>query len=210
MKVIKGFLLVAVISIMAVSCKKATKEDGSSEVTNQVNEATEVIDKAADKIEAAAEKTAETAAATEKTVSATTSSEGKEKAIVAPEKGLDLPTGVILESNAETPVTYPGCTGTDEEIRACSLEKIKESLTKTFDKDLHSRFKLAPGDYKIRTILKVDEAGKVSVVRVDGSNERVQKEVTRMIDGIPQLKPATEAGKAVTVYYVVPFLLKVD
>jgi hypothetical protein len=198
MKFIKGLIVLALISSIAISCKDTKKEELSKEGTEVVTETKEAVKEV---------KTETTAPA------ATKASENSEKVIETTSKGLnELPVteGIIYDSAAETPVAFPGCEGTNDEIRACSLKEFKKSLVKNFDKDLVERFDIQPGNYKIRTILKVNTAGQASVVRVDGSTEKAKAEIIKLIDKLPVLKPATVAGKAVDVYYVIPITLKVE
>jgi hypothetical protein len=199
MKFIKGLVVIALISAIAISCKDTKKEELSKE-------GTEVVTETKDAVKEVKTETAAPAATTK-------ASENTEKVVETTTKGLnELPVaeGIIYDSAAETPVAFPGCEGTNEEIRACSLKEFKKNLAKNFDKDLMNRFDLQPGQYKVRTILKVDASGKASVVRVDGSTEKTKAEIIKLIDKLPVLKPATVAGNPVEVYYVVPITFKVE
>ncbi len=203
MKIIKGLIVIAMVATIAISCKDTKKEEPSKEGTEVVTETKEVVE----------EVKTEAPATTTTTTTTTKAAENSEKAIETTSKDLEeLPVaeGIIYDSAAETPVAFPGCEGTNEEVRACSLKEFKKNLSKNFDKDLANRYDIQPGHYKIRTILKVDAAGNASVVRVDGSTEKAKKEIIKLIDKLPVLKPATVAGEAVDVYYVVPIVLDVQ
>ncbi len=195
MKLVKGFLAIALISIIAVSCKETKKE----EITNDAVEMTEV------ETEKKAEATHETSRTIKKT-------ENVEKSIKTTTEGLEeIPVyeGVIYETTAETPVIYPGCEGSAEEIRACSLKKFKKSLSNNFNSDLANTLDLEPGDYKIRAIIKIDETGNASVLKVDAPHADLEKEVVRLIDKLPQMTPATVVGKPVSVSFLLPINFKI-
>lgn len=206
MKIVKVLFIFALVSMIAVSCKETKKEevqdesavemtdDGSAsgdvESTEGTSEGEESSDPANDKVEAV----------------------GAAKAIEGETKGVEemvVPEGVIAEKLADTPVIYPGCEGGPEEIRACSKEKFISFLKKEFNERLASDLNLDPGDYNINSIIHIDEAGKCSVVKVDGGHEILKKEMTRVIGKLPQLTPATKGGKPVSVSFVLPFNYKV-
>ena len=166
MKIVKVLFIFALVSMIAVSCKETKKEevqdesavemtdDGSAsgdvESTEGTSEGEESSDPANDKVEAWL---------------------GAAKAIEGETKGVEemvVPEGVIAEKLADTPVIYPGCEGGPEEIRACSKEKFISFLKKEFNERLASDLNLDPGDYNINSIIHIDEAGKCSVVKVDG------------------------------------------
>ena len=118
--------------------------------------------------------------------------------------------GVIVEAMPDTPVIYPGCEGSADEIRACSKEKFISFLGKNFNSDLASDLGMKSGEHKIRALVKIDESGKSSVLKVDGPNKALEKEVERVINKLPALTAATEEGKPVSVSFVLPinFMVK--
>ena len=117
--------------------------------------------------------------------------------------------GVMEEKMADTPVIYPGCEGGTETIRACSKEKFISFLKKEFNDGLASDLNLNEGNYNINSIIKIDETGKCSAVKVDGPHEVLRNEMKRVIGKLPQLTPATKGGKPVTVSFVLPVNFKV-
>ncbi|NOQ91316.1 MAG: hypothetical protein GQ552_01210, partial [Flavobacteriaceae bacterium] len=114
MKLIKGLLAIALISVIAVSCKETKKE--AVEVTEPPVEAVE-----------------------------TTPIEVEEVAVVE----------VMEEKIADTPVVYPGCEGSAEEIRACSIKEFKAFFRKHFNTDLVGELGLDEGSNKIGAMLKI-------------------------------------------------------
>jgi protein TonB len=117
----------------------------------------------------------------------------------------------MTEDMADTPVIYPGCAGNSpEEIRACSKEKFIAFLQNEFNRDLAKEAGLDPGDHEIRTVVHIDEAGKCSALKVTSSNYRLEGEMKRVIAALPQMTPATEAGKAVPVTFILPLDFKVE
>lgn len=141
--------------------------------------------------------------------------EGSEAAgsVEAESKGLEplaVPEGVIAEELADTPVVYPGCEGSSEEIRACNRESFISFLKNEFDKELAKEANLKTGDYEIRSVVHVDKTGKVSTLRITAPNQALKTEMERVMAKVPQVVPATEAGEAVGVTFMVPVKFQVE
>lgn len=196
MKLFKILVLIVLVSSISYSCKESKKEmkDGDMEMVSE-GESTEAVEEV------------EVVEVEESAVSATAG-----QAIEGGTAGLEevVVEGVIIEAMADTPVIYPGCEGSADEIRACSKEKFISFLGKNFNSDLASDLGMKSGEHKIRALVKIDESGKSSVLKVDGPNKALEKEVERVINKLPALTAATEEGKPVSVSFVLPinFMVK--
>lgn len=196
MKLLKILVLIVLVSSISYSCKESKKEmkDGDMEMVSE-GESTEAVEEV------------EVVEVEESAVSATAG-----QAIEGGTAGLEevVVEGVIVEAMADTPVIYPGCEGSADEIRACSKEKFISFLGKNFNSDLASDLGMKSGEHKIRALVKIDESGKSSVLKVDGPNKALEKEVERVINKLPALTAATEEGKPVSVSFVLPinFMVK--
>jgi len=180
MKNIKLLLVFAIFSLVVISCKETKKEEVKDAVEETTTESAE--EPAAEAVEAATEDV---------------------EAIAVEE-------GVMLEKMADTPVIYPGCEGTHEEIRACSINKLKSFLKTEFNKDLAEGLNLKDGEHKIRVFVKVDKSGKVSILRAYAKEEGLKKEAIRLIGELPQMVPATKDGEAVDTSFTIPFNFKIE
>jgi len=200
MKIIKLFYAIAIVSFIAVSCKETKKEElskDSMEITDESSESVEAKGASeADGVKEEMKKNSEAEA-----IETTT----KEVEKMAAEEG------VIIEKLADTPVIYPGCEGgTADEIRACSIKEFKNFLASNFDKDLSSNFDLDEGDHKIRSLVKIDKTGKVTVRKIFASSVELENEMIRIIGKLPNMTPATKGGSPVDVSFVVPVNFKVE
>ncbi len=213
MKLLKGFLAIALVSLVAISCKEV--KDGADAAKDGVeqtaDEAIEVVEgttgESVDTSTDAAQASSDVAHTPSDAVDAPSAG-----ADASPEGLLELAAeGTILNHVADTPVIYPGCEGgTVEEIRACSIQKFTIFLKKNFNGDLASDLDLKEDHYKIGSIVKIDETGKASIVKIDGPNELLEKEAIRVIDELPMMTPATKGGKPVSVSFMLPVVFAVN
>ena len=222
MKIVKLFFAIVIISSIAVSCKETKKEETSEdsiEVTDESVESTEAVaeEEVAEQssVEATEEKGGSTGGAETAAVESTeVEKEVEAKAVEVTSKEVEkmvAEEGVIIEKLADTPVIYPGCEGgTNDEIRACSIKEFKKFLGTNFNKDLSSGLDLGKGEHKIRALLKIDKTGKVTVKKIVASRVELENELIRIIGKMPNMTPATKAGSAVDVSFVVPMNFKVE
>lgn len=208
MKIVKVLFIFALVSMIAVSCKETKKEDvqdGSAvEMTEEGSESS-----GAEAVEGGA------AAAASGAESEDASKDGAEGEAIEPKataiqgetmgmEELVVPEGVIAEELADTPVIYPGCTGSSaEEIRACNKESFIAYVKKEFNHDVSGEG-LKNGDYAIKAAIHVNKAGRVFTLRVTAPNEFLQKEMRRVIDNTPHVTPATHKGEPVGVSFMLP------
>jgi hypothetical protein len=122
-------------------------------------------------------------------------------------EALVVPEGVIAEEMADTPVVYPGCTGSVEEIRACNKESFIAYIKSEFNHEVAKEAGLKKGDYEIGIVMHVNKAGRVFSLRVTAPNAALKTEMERVINKTPHVVPATEAGEpvGVSVKFLVDF-----
>jgi hypothetical protein len=218
MKIIKLLFVLVVVSALTFSCK-SEKKDASEAIDDAVEAVEDAGQQAGEAIEEGAEAVGDAAESAADAVSegadavaegAESVAEGVEGAVKGVEE-MAVAEGVMTENLADTPVIYPGCSGgTNDEIRACSKEKFIAFLKSEFNKDLGREAGLDPGDHEITTVVHVDEVGKVSALRVKTSNYKLEGEMKRLIAALPQMTPATKAGEAVPVTFILPVDFKIE
>lgn len=227
MKIIKVLFIFALVSMIAVSCKETKKEevqDDAVEVTDEVTdseemEATDDATEESTSTESAAPAAAAGAAAPasstgsdESTGAAEASSEEAAEAVSSSSSDIEeyvVPAGVMAEELAETPVVYPGCKGSVEEIRACNRKSFIAFLRKEFNTDLAKSLGLNEGANEIKSICQVDTQGKLTALKVQASHKLLEEEMKRVIDMVPTVVPATKGGKPVPVSFLLPINFKV-
>lgn len=212
MKIVKVLFIFALVSMITVSCKETKKEevqdDTSVEMTEEGSEAGG-MDATEDDVSsdnaAAGAGAAGTAAGegAEATMEAAEGIEAESKDVEA----LVVPEGVISEELADTPVIYPGCTGSVEEIRACNKESFVAYIKSEFNHEIGKEAGLKKGDYEIGVVIHVNKAGRVFSLRVTAPDPALKTEMERVVNSTPHVVPATEAGQpvGVSVKFLVDF-----
>jgi len=213
MKTIKVLFIFALVSMIAVSCKETKKEevqdDAAVEMTeegmdNSGMEASEEDGAAAAAPAAGAAAASEDGAA--ESMEAAKGVEAETKDVEA----LVVPEGVIAEEMADTPLVYPGCTGSVEEIRACNKESFIAYIKSEFNHEIGKQAGLKKGDYEIGIVMHVNKAGRVFSLRVTAPNAALKTEMERVINKTPHVVPATAAGEpvGVSVKFLVDFRIE--
>ena len=118
-----------------------------------------------------------------------------------------VPAGVIAEELSDTPLIYPGCSGSVEEIRACNKESFIAYIKSEFNHDIAKEDGIKKGDYEIGIVMHVNKAGRVFSLRVTAPNKALKTEMERVVNKTPHVVPATEAGQpvGVSVKFLVDF-----
>ena len=103
---------------------------------------------------------------------------------------------------------FPGCEGNNAERRKCMSQKITEIVQRNFNTVLAGDLGLS-GRQRINVLFKIDKSGSVVGVRARAPHPRLQKEATRVINLLPDMKPGIQRGKPVIVSYSLPIIFQV-
>jgi len=208
MKIVKVVFVLALVSMLSISCKETKKEAVQDESSVEMTGAEGTESSSSEGVVGA-----DASGSSEGTSSEVAKKEGTEgmepkaTAIQAETMGLEeieVPEGVIAEELADTPIIYPGCTGSSaEEFRACNRESFIAYIKKEFNHDV-SGSGLKNGNYTINAAVHVNKAGRVFTLRVTAPNEFLEKEMRRVIDNTPHVTPASENGAPVGVSFLLP------
>jgi len=217
MKIVKVLFVFALVSMIAVSCKETKKEEVSDEAVEMTEDSAEsgemeVTEESGTSVEGAG------AAAAASGSEGSEESEGEAtmeevEAIEGESVGMEevvVPEGVIAEELADTPVVYPGCSGSVEEIRACNKESFIAYLKSEFNRDIAKEAGFKNGDYKIGVVIHINKAGRVFSLRVTAPKKALQTEMERVVNSTPHVAPATAGGEpvGVSVKFLVDFRIE--
>ena len=121
------------------------------------------------------------------------------------EKGEDIPFSEI----DEVPV-FPGCEGTQEELKACMQNKIMNHISSNFNADLANELGLQPGIKRIFVLFKIDENGAITDIKARAPHQSLADEAIRVIESLPTMIPGKQKGEVVGVKYSLPIAFKVE
>ncbi|WP_422105145.1 energy transducer TonB [Winogradskyella sp.] len=117
------------------------------------------------------------------------------------EEDIEVPFAVI-----ERVPQFPGCTGTNEELRACFQQKMNEHLQK------HFRYPDAAAELDIQgrvfVYFIIDKTGTVSKIKSRGPDKLLETEAERIISLLPKMAPGKQRNRAVGVPYSIPINFK--
>jgi len=110
----------------------------------------------------------------------------------------------------EVPV-YPGCKGSNLELRNCFSKKINEFVIKNFKSDLAQDIGLSSGSIqRIFVMFKIDKNGNIVEIRARAPHKTLEKEAIRVIGKLPKMVPGKQRNKPVGVKYSLPITFKIE
>lgn len=114
---------------------------------------------------------------------------------------------VVIE---DVPI-FPGCKGSNSELRACFSDQIAKFVSERFNAELASDLGLTPGSIqKIFVVFKIDKNGNITDINARAPHKKLQDEAIRVIDLLPKMTPGRQRGKPVGVKYGLPIVFKVE
>ena len=125
--------------------------------------------------------------------------------VVEMEEGIEVPFAVI-----ENVPIFPGCDkGNNDAKKKCMSQEITKFVQRKFNTGLAGDLGLS-GRQRISVIFKIDKSGSVVGVRARAPHPRLEKEATRVINLLPDMKPGKQRGEAVIVSYSLPIIFQVQ
>lgn len=119
------------------------------------------------------------------------------------EEDVEVPFAVI-----EKVPQFPGCTGTNTELRACFHRKMQEHLQKHFSyPDAAAELNIQG---RVFVFFLIDKNGVVTKVKSRGPDQMLEKEAERIISLLPKMEPGKQRNKAVGVPYSIPINFKLQ
>jgi len=119
------------------------------------------------------------------------------------------PDGIPFLLIEDVPV-FPGCVGTNEELKACFEMNIAKFINKKFDASLAESLGLSAGKQRIFTVFKIDKNGNVVDILARAPHKRLQEEAIRVINLLPKMEPGMQRKKPVVVNYSLPITFRIE
>jgi protein TonB len=106
---------------------------------------------------------------------------------------------------------FPGCKGSNSELRSCFSDQIAKFVSARFNIGLASDLGLTPGSIqKIFVIFKIDKNGNITDINARAPHKQLQDEAIRVVGLLPKMTPGMQRGKPVGVKYGLPIVFKVE
>ncbi|TVZ56526.1 outer membrane transport energization protein TonB (TC 2.C.1.1.1) [Lutibacter sp. Hel_I_33_5] len=105
---------------------------------------------------------------------------------------------------------FPGCKGSNTELRKCFSKKVQKHFTRKFDAELPNELGLSPGRKRVSIQFVIDRSGKVTNIMARAPHPKIKKEVLKVMNKLPKMTPGKQRGKPVGVKYAIPFTLIVE
>lgn len=120
-------------------------------------------------------------------------------------EGEDIPFAYI-----ENVPVFPGCEGTQEELRKCLQEKITMHVSSNFNSKLANGLGLESGLKRIFVMFKIDKEGNITDAKSRAPHKLLEQEALRVINLLPKMDPGKYLGENVGVKYSLPIAFKVE
>lgn len=105
---------------------------------------------------------------------------------------------------------FPGCKGSNEDLRKCFSEQVNNFVAKNYNPDLAQQLGLDAGIKKIHVQFIVDKKGEISDVKVRAPHTSLAKEAERVVRLLPKMEPGKQNKDDVSVKFQLPITLKVE
>ena len=105
---------------------------------------------------------------------------------------------------------FPGCKGSKSELKACFSKMVQKHFSRKFDAELPNELGLSSGRKRVFIGFKIDKNGNVVNIQARAPHPKIKKEVLKVMNQLPKMKPGRQRGKAVGVKYSIPFTLIVE
>ncbi|MFC4268274.1 energy transducer TonB [Polaribacter marinivivus] len=105
---------------------------------------------------------------------------------------------------------FPGCTGNNEELKACFSKMVQKHFSRKFDAELPNELGLSPGKKRVFIGFKIDRQGNIVNIQARAPHPKIKTEVVSVMKQLPKMKPGRQRGKPVGVKYSIPFTLIVE
>ena len=150
----------------------------------------------------------------EETIVETTETDETQAVIVVPQEITEIEEEEVVVEDVpfmtiqNVPI-FPGCEGNNEELKKCFSQKIQFYFSKYFNAGLANELGLSEDKKKLFVVFRIDQKGTIGNVRARGPHPVLEKEVIKIINDLPQMRPGKQNGKAVPVSYSIPITFQV-
>lgn len=122
-------------------------------------------------------------------------------------KQLDYAENIPFSLIEKSP-TYPGCLGTNEELKKCMSQQISKFVNENFNIKLAEELGLT-GRQRITVLFKIDKTGSIAELGARAAHPDLVTEAERVVSLLPKMKPGEHKNKQVGVLYTLPIIFEI-
>ncbi len=115
-----------------------------------------------------------------------------------------IPFAVIEKAPA-----YPGCEGSNEEIKQCTSQNISEFVNENFNSNVGKQLGLS-GMNRVIVQFIINAEGKVENIKSRAPHPKLEEEAISAVSKLPVMKPGEQRGNAMSVAYSLPIVFQID
>ncbi|REE82855.1 TonB-like protein [Lutibacter oceani] len=105
---------------------------------------------------------------------------------------------------------FPGCAGTEEEMRQCLQENITKHINVNFNTQMANNLGLSPGVKRIFVMFEIDKEGNIIDAKARAPHQSLADEALRVVNSLPKMESGKYLGENVGVKYSLPIAFKVE
>lgn len=113
---------------------------------------------------------------------------------------------VVIE---EVPV-FPGCKGTNKELKMCFSKGIQRHFATKFDAELPNKLNLDPGKIRVLISFKINKDGFIENISAKAPHQKIIEECIKIMSLLPRMIPGKQKGESVAVKYAIPFTMFIE
>ncbi|SNR82441.1 M56 family metallopeptidase [Lutibacter flavus] len=113
-------------------------------------------------------------------------------------------------AKVENVPVFPGCEGTEEELRQCLQNEVTQHVNINFNAKMADGLGLRSGVKRIFVMFKIDKEGNIVEVQARAPHKDLQEEAIRVVQSLPKMEPGKYLGENVGVKYSLPIAFKVE
>lgn len=118
------------------------------------------------------------------------------------DEDVEVPFAVV-----ESVPVFPGCKGSNEQLKKCFQTKIQEHINENFQYPKTAQELGMQG--KVFVVFVVDSKGKITKIRTRGPDKLLENEAKRIFELLPIMTPGKQRGRTVNVPYSIPVVFKI-
>ena len=122
----------------------------------------------------------------------------------------ELEEGVDFKLVDKVPVAK-GCNKnwSNEDLKICFTKYVSNTIVQNISNSFLQNQGLEPGSHRINVLFAIDEKGRVSDIRTDSDNRKIDNHLKKAVKSIKKMNPGILDGKAVKILYSLPIAFKI-